>query len=188
MRTIIPITCALCFATSSAADTPPAEAPDPAPVTAPAPAASSPAPAPAPPAAPGPAPAPASARQAPAASDPFMPPPPPPPARSRVPEIVASVVTGGLVIASAASYWKWDEAQERRRAVQWDPSATEEEHTRNIEDSERWKKRTWLLIGATFVSAAVTSFTWMRHQDPSTFSVQPTGDGEGAAVSYGGRF
>lgn len=151
MRTIVAITCVLCFASSSRAEAPPAEAP-------------------------------------PAASDPFMPPPPPPPAHSRVPEIVASIVTGGLVIASATSYWKWDEAQDRRRAAQWDPTVPVEEHNRNIEDSERWKKRTWLLLGTTFVSAAVTSFTWMRHQDPSTFSVQPTGDGDGAAVSYGGRF
>ena len=42
------------------------------------------------------------------------------------------------------------------------------------------------LIGSTFVSAAMTAFTWMRNQDPSSFSVQPTSDG--AAVSYGGRF
>ncbi len=200
MRTIIPITCALCFSTSSRADTPPAEAPageapaaeappgEAAPVTTPAPpAASSPAPA-LPPAAPA-ASSPAAASSArPPAADPFLADPMPPPAHSRVPEIVASIVTGGLVIASATSYWKWDEAQDRRRAAQWDPTITAAEHNRNIEDSERWKKRTWLLIGTTFVSAAVTSFTWMRHQDPSTFSVQPTGDGDGAAVSYGGRF
>jgi hypothetical protein len=161
MRTIIPITCALCIASSSRADTSPAAAPvDPAPVTAPAP----------------------------PAGDPFVADPMPPTAHSRVPEIVASIATGGLVIATAASYWKWNEAQDRRRAAQWDPTITAEEHTRNIEDTERWKKRTWLLIGTTFVSTAVTAFTWMRHQDPSTFSVQPTGDGDGAAVSYGGRF
>ena len=115
---------------------------------------------------------------------------PPPPARShsRIPEIAATIVTGGLVIATGASYWKWNDAHDRRRAAQWEPTITLEEHTRNMEDTLRWKKRTWLLIGGTFVSAAITTFTWMRHQDPSSFSVQPTGDGDGAAVSYGGRF
>jgi hypothetical protein len=177
MRTIIPITCALCIATSSRADTPPAEAPvEPAPVKAPEqPAASS--------------PAPATAPAGPPAADPFLADPvAPPPAHSRIPEIAATVVTGGFVIATGASYWKWNQAQARRRAAQWDPSITPEEHTRNIADSERWKKRTWLLIGGTFVSSAVTAFLWMRNQDPSSFSVQPTGDGDGAAVSYSGRF
>jgi hypothetical protein len=147
---MIPITCAVCIATPSRADTPPAEAPPAAPVAA----------------------APVT----------------PPPARSRVPEIAATIVTGGLVIATAASYREWNQAQDRRRAAQWDPTITVEEHTRAIEDIERWKKRTWLLIGGTFVSGAVTMFTWMRNQDPSSFSVQPTGDGDGAAVSYSGRF
>ena len=162
MRTIIPIMCALCVATSSRA-----EAPEP-------PAASSPAPAPTP------------AR--PPAADPFVVDPMPPPAHSRIPEIVASIVTGGFVVATVTSYWKWDQAYDLRRSAQWDPDITAEEHAGNIEDTHTWKKRTWMLIGATFASAAATTFTWMRNQDPSSFSVQPTGDGGGAAVSYGGRF
>jgi hypothetical protein len=161
MRTIIPIMCALCIATPSRADTPPASSP--APATAPA--------------APGPA-----------AADPFVPPPAPPPRHSRIPEIVASIVTGGLVVATAASYWKWNQVHDFRRSAQWDPDVTRDEYNRAMDDTVTWKKRTWSLIGVTFASAAVTAFMWMRHQDPSSFSVQPTGDGDGAAVSYGGRF
>ncbi len=162
MRTIISITCVLGLASSSRADTPPAEPPaDFAPVKAPV---------------------------RPAEADPFVMPPEPPPEHSRIPEIVASIVTGGIVIATGVSYWKWNDAQDRRRAAQWDPSITPEEHMANIEDQARWKTRTWALIGTTFVSSAVTAFLWMRNQDPSSFSVQPTGDGDGAAVSYGGRF
>jgi hypothetical protein len=184
MRTIIPITCALCIATSSRADTPPAEAPvEPAPVQAPV----EPAPAPGPPAASPPAPATTPAKP-PAAAPVAAAPVTPPPARSRIPEIAATIVTGGFVIATAASYWEWNQVHDRRRAAQWDLSVTTEEYLRAIDDTNRWKKRTWLLIGATFVSGAVTSFIWMRNQDPSSFSVQPTGDGDGAAVSYSGRF
>ena len=208
MRTIIPITCALCIATSSRADTPPAEAPvAPAPAQAPEqPAASTPAPAtaPAPATTPAKPPAAAPVAEAPApplaapdkapATDPFVAQlaapatAQPRPKRTRIPEIAATIVTGGIVIATAASYWEWNQAHDRRRAAQWDPSVTTEEYFRAIDDTNRWKKRTWLLIGATFVSGAVTAFIWMRNQDPASFSVQPTDDGDGAAVSYSGRF
>jgi hypothetical protein len=186
MRTIVPITCALCIATSSRADPPPPEAPaapsEPAPVTAPAPA---PTPAPATPATPATAAQPANPV---VAGTPAVTAPAKPRRHSRVPEIATTIVAGGVVIATVVSYWKWDQAQALRRSAQWDPSITVEEHNGHIEDAERWKKRTWILAGGTFVSAAVTAFMWMRNQDPSSFSVQPTGDGDGAAVSYSGRF
>jgi hypothetical protein len=182
MRTIIPITCALCISTASRAEAPPAEA---LPAEAP--------PAEAPPAEAPPAEAPATTPATAPATTPARLPGAtvlvaPPPTRSRIPEIAATIVTGGLVVATVASYREWNQAQDRRRAAQWDPTVTTEEHERNIEDINRWKGRTWLLIGGTFASAAVTMFTWMRNQDPSSFSVQPTGDGDGAAVSYSGRF
>ena len=169
MRMIIPITCALCISTSSRADTPPAGAP---------------------PAEPAPAEA------ANPAADPFAGHLTSPQqqqqqqqrSHSRIPEIAATVVTGGIVVVTALSYREWGQAQARRRAAQWDPTITIEEHEQNIADINSWRNRTWILIGSTFISAAVTTFLWMRNQDPSSFSVQPTGDGEGAAVSYGGRF
>ena len=46
------------------------------------------------------------------------------------------------VIATAASYREWNQAHDRRRAAQWDPTVTVEEHERNIEDTQTWKKRT----------------------------------------------
>lgn len=190
MRTIIPITCALCISTSSRADTPPAGAPpEPAPADA-APADAAPVKAPEPPAAASPAPAPAEAAKP--AADPFAghltSPQQQQRSHSRIPEIAATVVTGGIVVVTALSYREWGQAQARRRAAQWDPAITVEEHAQNIADINSWRNRTWILVGSTFISAAVTTFLWMRNQDPSSFSVQPTGDGEGAAVSYGGRF
>jgi hypothetical protein len=158
MRVIVSVTCALCVATSSRADPPPAEA------TA------------------------AVAARPPAAAPVAAAPVAPPAKRSRIPEIVATTVTGGFVIATAAAYWKWDQAYDLRRAAPWDRSATLEEHNRYIEDANRWKERTWILIGGTFVSAAVTTFMWMRNQDPASFSVQPAGDGAGATAWYSGRF
>lgn len=187
LRTIIPITCVICSASASRADdTPPAEATAPAADQAP----EQPAAAGAVPAAvvvPAAAATTTSGRLGTTASV-AEPPVAPPKKHSRIPEIVATVVTGGFVAATAAAYYQWDQAYDRRRASQWDLSITVEEHARDIEDAARWKQRTWILIGGTFVSAAVTSFMWMRNQDPSSFSVQPTGDGAGAAVSYGGRF
>ncbi|HWO17709.1 MAG TPA: hypothetical protein VNO30_03000 [Kofleriaceae bacterium] len=165
MRTIVPITCVLCIATASRADTPPAEAP-------PAAAEAPPAAAKVPPAAAPPAAAAATARRS----------------HTRIPEIAASIVTGGIVIATAASYREWNQAHDRRRSVQWDLDATAEDYDRAMADTLTWKKRTWLLIGATFVSVGATAFLWMRNQEPTSFSVQPTDDGDGAAVSYSGRF
>jgi hypothetical protein len=189
MRTIIPITCVICIATASRADdTPPAGAPvEPAAETAPEqPAAAEAAPAvPAVPVAPAAPAATMSGRvMAPVTPDPVA----PRKKHSRIPEIAATAVTVGFIAATGAAYWKWDQAYERRRASQWDLTITQEEHARDIEDALRWKQRTWILIGGTFVSAAVTSFMWMRNQDPKSFSVQPTGDGAGAAASYSGRF
>lgn len=152
MRTIVPITCVLCFATGSRADTPPAAAPPPPAEAAP--------------------PAEATAR----------------PSHSRIPEIAATIVTSGIVIATAASFREWSQAHDRRRAVQWDLDATQEDYFRAVDDSNKWKKRTWILLGTTFVTTGTTLFLWMRNQKPSSFSVQPTDEGDGAAVSYSGRF
>jgi hypothetical protein len=123
----------------------------------------------------------------PRAASPLPAEPPPSVIQSRIPEIVATVVTLGLAGAMVVSIERWDEAQDRRRAAQWE-HRTPEEHQANIDAAVRWRNRSWALIGGTFASTAITAFLWARHQTTKDFSVQPTDDGTGASVSFGGRF
>jgi len=181
----IGITCAVCLACALGAPAPafadepaaePALAPPPAPSSAPAPS----------PAAVMPAAAPADPVAAPAPFAPEAPVAAPRLVRhSRAPELAATVVAGGLLVATVVGFQRWNAAHDRRRAAQWE-HRTPEEHQANIDDTVRWQHRSWALLAGTFVAGGVASFLWTRHQTFRHFSVHPTDDGTGAGVSYGG--
>lgn len=112
-------------------------------------------------------------------------PPEPQLEHSRVPEIVASIATGALVLGIVGAHVKWSAAQELARKDK-DVFSTGDglDHYRHIQDAEKWRKVTWGLVGATFVSSMVTAFLWTRHQTSASFSVDPDEGGASAMITH----
>jgi hypothetical protein len=109
----------------------------------------------------------------------------PPP--SKVPQIISTAVTGGLMIGLLASYLKFEKYSEAVQDHAWqltvDPDAYKE-HTRA---RDKWAKISLVMTGAVVLSSGVTLFMWNRNQSRRSFSVQPTGSG-GASASFGMSF
>jgi hypothetical protein len=110
------------------------------------------------------------------------------PPRSPVPKYVSAAVTGGLLVGWFLSYRKFesstDRLQDKAALLTTDPSAYRE----LTAERSKWVKITIAMTGAVIVSTGVTLFLWNRNQSRRSFSVQPTGDGGGAAFSFGGTF
>lgn len=103
---------------------------------------------------------------------------------SRVPGYIGLGVTGGLFVATAATYLKFNSAENKLIDNDWmlltDPEAYQ--HLRD--ERSKWGKLTLGLSAATIIATGVTLFIWNRNQPQSSFSVQPTASSDGAGAAF----
>jgi hypothetical protein len=102
---------------------------------------------------------------------------------SRIPDVIASVVTGGLVVAMIASYRQFGKYDERVRELGWQRPIDWDANRQAIQGRDRWTKISLGMSAAAIISGAVTLFLWNRDAPPSSFSVQPSKHGGTASLS-----
>jgi len=107
----------------------------------------------------------------------------PGPRRSRVPALIATGVTGVLVVGLAYSYLQYDKYSDR---TSLGAGVGDETHEQAAGKLLLWNHRMLELAGATVISGAVTAFLWGRSQTRESFSVQPARGG--ATLSFGRAF
>ena len=110
----------------------------------------------------------------------------PPP--SRAPQYIATAITGGVIVGWLLSYRNYERAfdrvQDNSALLSVDPQA----YAKLERDRNKWAKISVVMTGAFIISTGVTVFLWNRNQSRRSFSVQPTNDGSGASLSFGGTF
>ena len=107
--------------------------------------------------------------------------------RSKVPAIVATGVTGGLVVGFVLSYMRYRNVARKLADPSWRTSVDVETYADGVQERESWKRVTIGFAAASLLSSGASVLLWHRNDTKRSFSVQPTNSG-GAAMSYGGSF
>jgi hypothetical protein len=111
----------------------------------------------------------------------------PPPQRSKIPPIIATGVTAGLVVGFVVSYMKYNKNARKVIDSNWQLTVDPEGYNKAVAERDRWSKISIGFAAASLVSGGVSLFLWNRTQTKRSFSVQATNN-NGAAISYGGAF
>jgi hypothetical protein len=106
---------------------------------------------------------------------------------SKVPPIVATSITGGLVVGFVLSYMRYRDEAKKLSDPAWRTSHDLAAYTDGVERRESWKKVTIGFAVASLLSGGASVLLWNRAQTSRSFSVQATNN-NGAALSYGGSF
>jgi hypothetical protein len=110
-----------------------------------------------------------------------------PPKRSKIPPIIMTGVTVGLVVGFVASYMKYNRNARKVVDSDWQLTVDHEAYNKAVANVDRWSKISIGFAAASLVSGGVSLFLWNRTQTKRSFSVQATNN-NGAAISYGGAF
>ena len=115
------------------------------------------------------------------------------PVGSRRTALIATGITGGLVLVAAGTYFYGAHligtSRIRELGLPYNPDVlkNEEEKHAALGRADRWMTASFVFVCGAVVSGAVTGYLWTRTQSPPRrLLIHPTS--EGAAVSYGGSF
>jgi hypothetical protein len=106
---------------------------------------------------------------------------------SKIPPIIATSITGGLVVGFVLSYMRYRDEAKTLSDPDWRTSHDLEAYTDGVSRRESWKKVTIGFAVASLLSGGASVLLWNRAQTSRSFSVQATNN-NGAALSYGGSF
>jgi hypothetical protein len=103
--------------------------------------------------------------------------------QNRTSAIIATAITGAMVVGVAASYWQFSKYHDRVNADEADHTTFHPDRLASDRDRQRnWGYGMLGFMTGTLISGLATDYFWAH----SSLTLQPSA--EGASVSYAGRF